>query len=130
MTREGRFIDLVVRSPNGILGIENKPWAKHQRGQLAAYVQCLRRSGSCWGLAYIAEFPSAVPEDTFDGENPEQLSTSGNYFTLSYAIEIAEWLKRCGQLCEADRVRWFLRDLADYVAERFRGGEVRLGNVK
>jgi hypothetical protein len=42
VTRAGRQIDLVIETPQIILGIENKPWASQSSDQLADYLAALK----------------------------------------------------------------------------------------
>lgn len=126
-TEKRRFVDLVVRGrTKGILGIENKPWAGHLNNQLADYACYLRGKDNdgCWALVYIAELPGQVPGTSIRSDVREKLKNSGNYIELSYAVEIAAWLKECYRICEGDKVRWFLRDLREFITKRFRAGEV------
>jgi len=38
---------------------------------------------------------------------------------LDYRSGLVAWLDQCIECCEAESVRWFLRDFRSYVMERF-----------
>jgi hypothetical protein len=119
VTGTGKFIDLVVDARDGVLGIENKPWANHQPGQLADYAHHLQETARdrCWALVYIGD--ATVPSTSLPKERRNDLVASKNYVELSYAQEISTWLKICWRSCDADRVRWFLQDLSEHLSNHF-----------
>jgi len=118
-TDKGR-IDIVLEMPgNRWIGIENKPWAVEQPDQIKNYMCDLRskaeKAEAAWVL-YLSgngNDPETLPEDkkrcltmpyrTRDGKPPS----------------LENWIRRCRKQCEAERVRWFLKDFLEYVEENF-----------
>ena len=118
-TPNTRFIDILIDFGELGIGIENKPWAGDQPDQIGDYCTALdQRYDGEFRLVYLAG----------DGREPASISRArvntlkgqGKLITLSYAV-LTEWLARCSRLCEADKVRWFLRDLAAFFAGEFGG---------
>ena len=117
-TDEGRKIDIVLEMPdNRWIGIENKPWAKEQKDQIGHYYEYLRsRTEAAWVL-YLSG----------NGNDPETLPKKGKErcLTMPYRIRdgkppsVENWIQRCWERCEAERVRWFLKDLQKYVEKYF-----------
>jgi hypothetical protein len=112
-----RSIDLVVRFSNFLLGIENKPWAEDQPEQVSDYVAELRNSKKEWKLLYFSGNgldPTSIPN-----QECTTLKGLGRLGVYSYVPDISNWLDECEQVCQAEKVRWFLRDLRDWVVTHF-----------
>ena len=122
-TDEGRKIDIVLEMPNNRwIGIENKPWAKEQKDQIGHYYEYLRsrtedtHNEAAWVL-YLSG----------NGNDPETLPEKGKErcLTMPYRTRgekppsVENWIRRCREQCEAERVRWFLKDFLEYVEENF-----------
>ena len=124
-TRTGagpRRIDIVLQLPDNLwIGIENKPFAKDEDAQIADYLKDLESRGQAWILYFSG-----------DGQDPsnESLrhlasSIPRRWLTVPYRGQTVErpsidtWIRQCVQECEAERVRWFLRDLLEYVRKSF-----------
>ena len=124
-TDEGRRIDIVLELPgNHWIGIENKPWAGEQERQVADYLQYLReraassKTGKAW-LVYLSgdgREPETLPDDN---EEREHCVTMGYRGTARGTPSAEEWIRQCLQECEAERVRWFLKDLLEYLGRSF-----------
>jgi len=109
-----RRIDITLEAGDWGIGIENKPFSDEAADQLKDYSLHLRRKyGQRFTLAYLSG----------DGSEPTSLSTTDlamlqaaqQFTSLAYRIGLHEWLERCTQACKAEKVRWFLRDFAEYV---------------
>ena len=121
-TDKGRKIDIVLEIPgNRWIGIENKPWAKEQKDQIKDYMEDLQRKtegGAAWVLYMSGDgrAPTTLP-----CKEPEQK----HCLTMPYRSRdgklpsVENWVRRCGEQCEAERVRWFLRDFLEYVEKSF-----------
>ena len=125
---DGR-IDIVLHTPNNVwIGIENKPWAKDGANQVKKYLEFFRqkkiREGDrmWWILLYLSGDghpppPTSLPDDTPDG----QRCVTVPYRKASHeAPSIENWAHKCWGECEAERVRWFLRNLLEYIQASFR----------
>jgi PD-(D/E)XK nuclease superfamily len=119
-TRLGRRIDIVVSVGQIGIGIENKPWAQDQEAQLSHYADYLeKRFRKAWALIYLRGY-SGVPNDTvLPAERRRCLLENHSYIEWSYWADLAKWLKACIEVCEAEKVRWLLRDFLAYVQLNF-----------
>lgn len=119
-----RRIDLVidfVGTSCPAIGIENKPWANEQVMQLADYAEHLqRRYEGRFHLIYLSG----------DGSRPttlaahEELQAQGKFHLIPYNSigkpgTLRRWIKQCVYLASAEKVRWFLRDFAEWIERNF-----------
>ncbi len=124
-----RRIDIVLEIPyeekddDFWIGIENKPWAGDQDGQITDYLDSLlKKSPENARMLYFSG----------DGKNPSEGAWGGSdiqkrllCLTVSYRQNSDEhpslenWLQQCREQCEAERVRWFLKDLLEYIKSQF-----------
>lgn len=111
-------IDIVIEWPSSRywIGIENKPTAGEQPHQIEDYLEALFRKGgaSCVLLLYFSgsgEEPTTLPED----EDKAARCVTVPYRSAESGPSVEGWLRRCQQLCEAERVRWFLAEIEDHV---------------
>ena len=124
-TRTGtarRRIDIVLQMPDDLwIGIENKPFADDEEAQIADYLEDLESRGQSWMLYFSG-----------NGRDPSEKSlghlaslTPRRWLTVPYRDETVEqhsieaWIHQCREKCEAERVRWFLMDLLEYVRKSF-----------
>jgi PD-(D/E)XK nuclease superfamily len=120
-TSNGRFIDILVSAGNLGFGIENKPWAKDQGKQLYDYANHLSRCFETrWALFYLSGSGNLPATHSLTSDERQKLLHSGNYLELTYAGDLAEWLSTCVHACDADKVRWFLRDFRDFAMTKFK----------
>ena len=120
-TDEGRWIDILLTLPNGfMIGIENKIRAGDQKDQLKDYNEYLKNKRKSYLLIFL----------TCDGREPSEwsipkgerakLEEAGKLITLSYGEFLKSWLEECLKECEADKVRWFIRDFISWIEENCR----------
>ena len=125
LTTAGGRIDITVDIPDGdrtfCLAFENKPYAPDLSGQMKAYLKYLEAQyGSHFLLVYL-------PPTSGDGPSEESLSKEDrahwqkHYTVMPYAGEdsLADWLANCRSRCDAERMRWFLREAESYFRSRF-----------
>jgi hypothetical protein len=123
-TRARRRIDILVSIGQAAVGIENKPWAADQLAQLADYASDLEvRFPLHWALVYLRGDGRIPSEDVLPSERRGQLRSSGRYVEWCYVPDIADWVGICTKLCEADKMRWLLRDFHTFVLNTFRPTE-------
>ena len=113
-TSAGRSIDIVLRLGDMWIGIENKPWAHEQPGQLQHYLEFLRQKDAQACVLYLSG----------SGDDSETIKDHDHYLTIPYGHtrngpSVAHWITECRRHCEADRVRWFLKDLLEYIPRMF-----------
>ena len=124
-----RYIDIVLHVRGGVwMGIENKPWAADQPHQIGDYLRDMRAraerdEAQAW-VVYLsgdgtapAEWPDLEPDDRDRCLIVPYRSGNGARPSLE------RWVERCAEACEADRVRWFLKELLAYVRREFRNAE-------
>ena len=122
-TYEARRIDVVVRMPGGLIGIENKPFAADQPRQATDYLAWLDRQAPdgrlC--LVYVGGSVGATPSDT-SISNADRIGRekAGQFRATSYP-ELLPWLTRVRGKCEAPDVSSFLASFARYVESTFMG---------
>lgn len=117
--KSNRSIDITIDFGKFGVGIENKPWAGEQEEQIKDYQDHLNKK---YGGNFVLIFLSG------DGSEPEsigeeekrKLQQRGNLLTLSYPVEFKNWLERCCKECQAEKIRWFLRDFVEFVERNFR----------
>ena len=126
-TKKGRgSIDIVVEWPKSEywIGIENKPWAGEQGGQVTDYVEALLRQ---------TDQSTDVKRVLFlyfsgSGEDPKTLTArvarAAHCITVPYRSKsrqcsVMGWIRRCRTRCAADRIRWFLMEIEDYIERSF-----------
>lgn len=124
-TDTGRSIDIVVRVRNDIwIGIENKPWAEEQTNQVSDYLTYLRTrpnrkaESNAW-LVYLSgdgKPPETLPKNSEESVRCPTLPYRGAE-RVSPSLE--KWVEKCRTECEAERVRWFLTDLLEYIRKWF-----------
>ena len=119
VTDQGRRIDLVVETPQAVIGIENKPWATQQPRQLSDYIESIR--------AQAGHRPHAL---VFISDQEEQ-SARGEVVRLPYYNEDAPslhgLLKQQLTSIRSARARDFVSDFIEYVGKEF-GGEQMVKN--
>ena len=129
-TDTGRSIDIVVRVRGDTwIGIENKPWAREQPEQVSDYLKDLRRragevtDSGAW-LVYLSgdgKPPKTGPDDAKEQMWCPTLPYRG---TAPGSPSLENWVKKCRTECEAERVRWFLTDLIEYIRKCFEPADV------
>ncbi len=111
-------IDILVEFNSGFrIGIENKWGAGEGDDQLLRYRNYLNGvSNGKFCLIYL----------TPDGREPDSISPGdkNRLLLMSYRSDILEWLRKCVQLCESDKFRWFLRDFMDYITTMMEGRQM------
>lgn len=121
-TYHGRRIDLLIDFAASAIGIENKPFAGEAQDQLKDYADWLseRFSGS---FSLIFLHGPDVRAGSLGREWRQKLKEEDRFREVPYYSQtersLHQWLVRCAEICHSDKVRWFLRDFANYVAGRF-----------
>ena len=116
LTTTGGRIDITVDIPDAdrtfCLAFENKPYAADLPGQMKAYLKYLKAQyGSNFLLVYL-------PPASGDGPSEASLSKEDRYRWKKYYVvmpyagddSLADWLENCRSRCDAERMRWFLRE--------------------
>lgn len=115
-----RRIDIVLTINGAALAIENKPRAYDQDAQIEAYCKHLeKKCKEKYVIVYLSGDGKSPATSSLSTTRRRELLRTGHYFEISYAKEFRNWLERCRKECEAEKVRSFLRDFADYVVQDF-----------
>ena len=122
-TDEKRRIDIFIKLPNGLIGIENKPWAADQDSQLLDYARFLEQKAASlsglreWKLIYLSNREPGA--DSTGGEEFKKYE-NGHYEHCTYK-KLERWLQECAARCNALSVRIFIEELAKYVRINLNG---------
>ncbi|EMC3653782.1 PD-(D/E)XK nuclease family protein [Citrobacter braakii] len=112
----GRKIDLLLTSSEGVIAIENKPWAADQENQLRDYALWLNKRERPWKLIYLCNHePSewSLPDKT-------QETIRQHILTISW-YDVVEWLNTCLLHVRAGAVRIFVESLIKYINQSING---------
>ena len=116
-THRNRRLDIYLEFDNGLIGIENKPWAGDQGRQLSDYAAWLmqtarRRRCKYWLLVYLS---NTDPDTSSISEyRRETLTLGGRFVQIPYS-EVIEWLREGEAKTKALAVRVFLDQLATFI---------------
>lgn len=113
-----RRIDVYLKFPNGVIGIENKPWAGDQDQQLTDYADYLKRDDKNWLLLFLSNRDPS--ERSIDSSKLEELEKGGQFVQRNYG-EIIEWLGVCACKSKALVVRIFIEELAKFIRMNING---------
>ena len=116
-TDKGRRIDILIDLPNFVIGIENKMWAGDQKDQLKDYGEYLVNKGKDYLLIFLTCDGREPSEWSIPKDDRAKLEEKGKLTTLSYRKLLLPWLEECLKECEADKVRWFIRDFISWIKE-------------
>lgn len=133
-TATRRRIDIFLEFRGEIpfrIGIENKPWTGDADGQIADYVAYLRSKGDNWVMLYLTGDGNPPSEVSIQQDCWEKYEASQHFHVIPYrsssaassTLSLEGWLEDCRQVCEAERVRWFLKDCLDYIRYWFTPSE-------
>lgn len=117
-------IDIVIEWPRSKywIGIENKPWAGEQEEQIREYFDALldkmppgaSMAADSVLILYLSGTgadPTTAPADPVKRAR----CITMQYLATSDGPSVEGWLRRCRATCEAERIRWFLAELEDYI---------------
>ncbi|EDP76309.1 PD-(D/E)XK nuclease family protein [Hydrogenivirga sp. 128-5-R1-1] len=116
-TDKGGRVDIFIDLPNFVIGIENKIRARDQKDQLKNYNEYLKNKRESYLLIFLTCDGREPSEWSIPKGERAELEKSGKLITLSYGEFLKSWLKECLKECEADKVRWFIRDFISWIEE-------------
>jgi hypothetical protein len=120
-----RRVDIKLCWSDFIVGIENKPWALDQVNQLEDYINDLdRESKGRFLCVYLSGDGSPPDNSSISPERTVLLERERQLKVLSYPKIMCAWLDDCVRECQADKVRWFLRDFREYLLRQFPQSDV------
>ena len=118
-TSSDRRIDIALNIGDRWIGIENKPWAGDGKDQLTDYLEFLRTKDRDAFMLYWSgkgqdpKNEGSAKKDIDWAMMPYRKDPNGD-------LSVEAWLHACWRECAAERVRWFLTDLIEYVRRYFR----------
>jgi hypothetical protein len=109
-----RRLDIYMESLNGLIAIENKPWAGDQVAQLKDYAKFLDKhtENKHWLLIYLGN--SEPSKESIEEDERRRLEQSFNLRLIDFYF-LAEWLDECATQARALPVRVFIEELAKFV---------------
>ncbi len=115
-----RRIDIHLSARAGLIGIENKPWAADQDGQLRDYASHLAKDagGRPWVLVYLCDHEPS--QASLSKEESARLGDEGHFIHVDFE-RVAHWLERSLASVRALQVRVFVDELARFIRREIRG---------
>jgi hypothetical protein len=128
-----RRLDILVDLGTCGVGIESKVFgAEDQPGQLAEYASELdTRFGGNFKLLYLSYGPTGPSAESLPERERDRLDDAGKLTVVACAEFLHSWIQVCESLCNAEKVRWFLREFLAYIdayMTRHEGGNVPVQN--
>lgn len=113
-----RRIDIVISwDEDFAIGIENKPSASDGWQQLKDYSEHLAKKYKNYLLLYLSESP---PEEySISKEDIHNLLIQSKYKHITYSKEIENWLKKCIDYSQSEKMRYFLKDFRNTLKNTF-----------
>ncbi len=121
-TVNGGRLDILIRSADRTLVIENKAGAGDQPDQIkryAVYLDSLNQADT--RLIYLTPDGSEPSTESIAEQEKVRRIEAGQLHCWSYQEHILEWLAECRAVCRADRVSIFIDEFAQYIRKRFIG---------
>ena len=116
------------------LAFENKPYAADGEAQVVDYLAFLKRQyGGRFLLIYLSghggapserSLPRAACKDGLAIMSFCPRDETGEYeesFPFRLSFSLSDWLRECRQICEAERLRWFLGEVETFCHKTFGG---------
>lgn len=124
-TPEGRRLDIHLDFDKGSfgIGIENKIWAKDQPRQLADYSNFLeRKHNGNYCLLYLTPYSNRLPdESSINKDELNLLRKAGKYYSNDHSSGISNLLEEWIKICQAEKVRIFLKNLHQFIQHQING---------
>ena len=124
-TQEGGRIDITVKissaTGHACLAFENKPYARDLDCQIISYLRYLhKRYGTHFLLLYLPPVHRWPSENSFPKAEREKW---GEHFRILPYIDedtsLEKWFATCQEVCDAERVRSFLKDAQTFCKQHF-----------
>ena len=116
------------------IAFENKPYAADGEAQVEDYLAFLRRHyGGRFLLIYLTEHGGMPSEQSLPGNaSKDGLATMSfcprvtadeyeDNLPLRLPFSLSRWLRECRQICDAERLRWFLDEVETFCHKTFGG---------
>jgi len=116
-TEAGRRIDIIVDTPQVLVGIENKPWAGQQQNQLRDYLNELKRR------ARGKNFQLILLSDQ-EAQTAKEQVLQVPYQPVGHGISLHEILYSVFETIKATRTRGFIEDFIRYIDLQFGEGQM------
>ena len=115
-----RRIDIYLEFDEGVIGIENKPWAGDQPDQLSDYAKYIKKvaAGGAWQLIYLCN--QGPSEESISSELREKLEAEGHFIQLNYD-QLACFLEASAAKAKALLVRVYVEELVKFIRQSING---------
>lgn len=117
---QGR-LDIYIKTPAGVVALENKIGAADGSTQLCRYVGYLKSTVLDYRLIYLNPFGQDPEETSIPRELKEAEVKDGRLHVWSYDGNILPWLQQCQNVCAADKVRMFIADFEKMIQKTVLG---------
>lgn len=94
---EGGFIDIVIKDAKNQVVIENKIYAKDQKGQLLRY----KKNYPNCKLIYLTLEGKTPCQSSYKIENGKELNLEKDIILVSYRDQIKKWIEKCHEKAQA-----------------------------
>jgi PD-(D/E)XK nuclease superfamily len=115
-------MDILIRSGNAEIVIENKPYASDQQDQLARYFTYLDGQRlDMQAIVYLTASGTRPSEGSIPKKEIDARLASKQLKFLGYSNDIPGWLDECRARCRADRVAIFIDQFIQLIRKTFQG---------
>jgi hypothetical protein len=116
-----RRIDIVITGKDWVIGIENKPQASDQPGQVADYLSELQsRCAEKYLLIYLTTRGTRPTIGSIGEAQCADAIKAGTLRLASYE-QLLPWLQTCRQRSRSERVAWYLEALERHIQRSLLG---------
>jgi len=120
-----RRIDILITLDDFVLAIENKQFTGEGWKQIDDYSRHLQNIAGRRPFCLIFLNRTGAEATSIAPAYASQLRAQRQLITWSWEKDVPAWLSECLKNCEADKIRHFLDDLADYIRTHLEGGHRR-----
>lgn len=120
---DGR-LDILIRSGDYALAIENKLWAGSPERQIERYLAFMAREKRRHSaVVFLSPTGAEPPKSSLLPEHVQAARDSRLLYVMSYEVEVNAWLAQCRVHCRADRVSLWVDEFRRMIESMFLNNE-------